>query len=80
VLLLVVVGALVGLFVTTRRTQAPDGGGGSIPVITSPAVQTHQQQVLCRSTPAGAAYTYSEPSTNRPHCTNGAQPVIIGRN
>jgi hypothetical protein len=80
VLLLLVLSALVGLFAATRLSTAP-GGDGSSPGITRPAGQPpHQQQVLCRSTPAGKAYTYVEPVTDRPHCTNGAQPVIVGRN
>lgn len=42
--------------------------------------RVRQQQVLCQGTTGGIEYTYTEPATNRPHCTNGAQPVIIGYN
>ena len=79
-LLLLVVVVAVGLFAATRVTNEPTGGGVPNPVGTSPGVQPlRQQQVLCQSTSAGSAYTYTEPVTNRPHCTNGAQPVILGR-
>jgi hypothetical protein len=66
-LLLLAVVVIVGLFAARR--------------LTSPGAQpSRQQQVLCQGTPGGVGYTYTEPETNRPHCANGAQPVIVGRN
>jgi hypothetical protein len=47
-------------------------------VSSSEGQPVRQQQVLCQGTPGGIEYTYTEPVTNRPHCTNGAQPIVIG--
>lgn len=80
-LLLLVVVMAVGVFVGMRVANEPTRGGLPNPASTSPAGQPlHQQRVFCQRTPGGMAYTYTEPVTNRPHCTNGAQPVILGRN
>jgi hypothetical protein len=80
-LLLLVVVVIVGLFIGKRVANQPAGGGVPNPAGTSAVIQPPRlQQVLCQGTPGGIGYTYTEPVTNRPHCTNGAQPVIIGHN
>jgi hypothetical protein len=78
-LLLLVVIVIVGLFAARLLTTEPVQGGVPNPASTSSGVQPPRlQHVLCQGTPGGIGYTYTEPVTNRPHCTNGAQPVVVG--
>jgi hypothetical protein len=82
VLVLLVVAAIVGLFATTRLGKASERPGAPPPIVRRPVVVQPSQQhtVLCESTPGGGGYTYTEPESNRPHCTNGAQPMIVSHN
>jgi hypothetical protein len=77
-LLLLLVVVVVGLFVAKRLAAEPVGGGVPNPIQTTGIQPPRLQHVLCQGTPGGISYTYTEPATNQPHCTNGAQPVIVG--
>jgi hypothetical protein len=79
VLSIFTLGVLAGLILAAYVARHESKGRPSVtnPVIVQPM---SEHQVLCQATPAGDGYVYSEATTNLPHCTNGARPVILGHN
>jgi hypothetical protein len=82
VLFLFAVGIAAWLIGATQHASTSRNPGVTTPVIKSPVVvqSPREHQVVCQTTPGGQGYLYSEPVTNRPHCNNGAIPVVQGHN